>query len=261
MLKKRIVLLLFVSLPSYCAMAPAMRQLIISKPFFDNPHNIICAIKKTIDKIERKRLSYPDYAARKGIIWSDFWINTQTPSVIEECKKNIKITLIDNKLQKHNPESIFNYPTLKNILCQDILPKTLTLIKTSGWSRLPEKVFAQFFLQRCETSEPMDWHQDPGEDYDTMADFSLALMLSNQNDPVYGWQGGTFKIRSGLPLDAYSENDVETIIPEYNQALLFNNKIHSHAVTAITSTHGKRDLIVVPLYLGKEPKPIIEFKE
>lgn len=242
-------------------MVTRAKQLMIINPFFAKPQHIY-TIKKTIDEIEQKKLSYPDYAQRKGIIWSDFWINTQKPNIIEECKETTKLTLVGEKLQKHNPESVFNYPAVKDILCQNILPKMFALIKTNDWTVLPEKIFAQFFLQRCHSSEPMHWHQDPGEDYDMMADFSLVLMLSQQNDPQHGWHGGEFKIRPGLPTDSYTENDVEYIIPNYNQAILFNNKTHSHAVTAITSNNiaGKRDLIVVPLYFGKIPQPV-RFKE
>lgn len=262
MSKKLILVLLLVgSLPLYSAMVTQDKQLIIINPFFEQPHHID-TIKNISDEIEQNRLSYSDYAQRKGIIWSDFWIDTQGQNNIEECKDTIKLTLVDETLQKHNPESIFNYPVLKNILCQNILPKILTLITTNNWTLLPKKIFAQFFLQRCHSSEPMHWHQDPGEDYDLAADFSLVLMLSQQNDSQYGWRGGKFKIRSGLPTDPYNDNDIQTIIPQYNQALLFNNKTHSHAVTPITSenNNGKRDLIVIPLYFGRIPQPV-RFKE
>lgn len=232
-----------------------LRQFTIIKSFFTKKHSIR-TIRKTIDLIENKKLSYPDYDNRTGIIWSDFLVNTQNPETIQECKETIKLTIANNKLQRHNPESVFTYPAVKNILCQDILPRIFATIKINNWAYLPDKIFAQFFIQRCKSSPAMDWHQDPGGDYDTMADFSLVLMLSQQNDATHGWQGGEFKIRPGFPMDSY-ESEVKTIVHEYNQAILFNNKIHSHAVSAITShnNYGKRDLIVALLYLGKMPQP------
>jgi hypothetical protein len=235
-----------------------LKQIAIRKPFFAKSQTIK-TIRKTTDYVEQKKLAYPDYDKRKGIIWSDFFVNTQKPELIKECKNTIKLSLVEDTLQKNNPESIFTYPDLKNILCQQILPKTFALITTNGWAQLPHQIFAQFFLQRCHFSNTMHWHQDPGEDYDTMADFSLIIMLSKQNDPLYGWQGGEFKIRSGLPEDLHDESKVQTIVHEDNQAILFNNKIHSHMVTAITSENnqGKRDLIVLALYLGKVPKPYV----
>ena len=109
----------------------------------------------------------------------------------------------------------------------------------------------------------MDWHQDPGEDFDTMADFSLVLMLSKQDDPEHGWDGGEFKIRAGLPTDAYEETDVTHITPRFNQAILFNNRLNTHSVTEVLSrvAKTKRDLIVVPLYFGKPPMPVLPVAE
>jgi len=232
-----------------------VKPLITVRPFC-NGHST-CIIKKTIDKIEKKELTYPDYAQRKGIMWSDFWVNVAHPDLMEECTDTVKLTQVAGKLQRHYPQSVFNYPKVKNILCREILPKLFALIHTNQWAQLPEKVFAQFFLQRCSASEPMDWHQDPGEDYDITADFSLALMLSLQNDPTDGWNGGEFKIRPGSPTDEYKEEDVATIIPDFNQGIVFNNKINSHSVTQIFSigAQSKRDLIVIPIYLGNPPKP------
>lgn len=258
--KKLILILFLIPFPVNSAMTGAGKQLATIKPFFTHDQTV-CAIKKTIDQIQQKKLCYPDYAERRGIIWSDFWVSTNNPELIKECKNTVKLTRTANILQKQNPESIFQYPTLKNILCQHMLPKIFAFIRTNGWAKLPETLFAQFFLQRCHSSQVMDWHQDPGQDYDTMADFSLVLPLSQQNDPVYGWHGGEFTIREGLPTDPYNESDAQTIIPQYNQAILFNNKTHSHAVTAITSTNNQaqRDLIVVPLYLSHPPKPVVEW--
>jgi len=234
-----------------------IKELITIKPFFNSRN--ICAIKEAMRSIETQELTYRDYSQRSGGIWSDFWVNTTTPKIIEECKNTVKLTRVADKLEKQKPESVFNYPELKKILCKNILPQTFALIRTNGWATLPEKVFAQFFLQRCHTSEAMDWHQDPGEDYDTVADFSLVVMLSHQNNDVHGWQGGEFNIRSGLPNNTYNESDVTTLTQQFNQAILFNNKINSHSVTAITSNVEKteRDIIVVPIYLAKPPMPTV----
>ncbi len=104
----------------------------------------------------------------------------------------------------------------------------------------------------------MDWHQDPGEDFTVMADYSLLLMLSDQDDPKHGWSGGEFKIKSGLPTEVCSHDAMQTIIPKYNQAILFNNKINSHMVAAVTTRllKTKRDLLVIPLYFGAVPMPV-----
>ena len=258
--KKLIILFIFAWLPLRAAMIPFYaQQCMRSKNFL--PQKSIYVIRKTADQIVERQLSYEDYDKRKGIIWSDLVIETQPTKIMGEWKKSIKLTLVDGKIQKHNPESIMHYPHLKDILQQQILPKTFALLTIQRWVPLPlpKKIFAQFFLQRCHSSDAIAWHQDPGEDYTQMADFSLVLPLSEKNDLIHGWHGGDFKIRPGLPNEQYNEKDVRTIIHEYNQAVLFNNKQHSHAVTAITSptNQGKRDLIVVTLYVGGErPEPL-----
>jgi hypothetical protein len=252
---KLILIMFFLHiLPLHCAMAP-LRQLAIIKPFFAKAQTIH-TIRNTINLIERKKLTYPDYDNRSGIIWSDFLVNLKRPERITECKNTVKFTLVNNELQQQNPESVFKHAQLKNILCQEILPKTFAYIRTNNWAILPETIFAQFFLQRCCVGEAMSWHQDPGENYDTMADFSLVIMLSEQNHPTHGWDGGEFKIREGLPNNTYHENEVKTIIPQYNQAFLFNNKTYSHRINAITckNNQAQRDIIVVPLYLEKMPQ-------
>lgn len=243
---------------SFTPATACLRQLAVIKPFFTNPRSIHI-IKNSINLIERKKLTYPDYDNRTGIMWSDFLVNTQRPQLIEECKNTIKLTRVNNILEKQNPESVFEHKAVKDILCQQILPKMLACITINGWAELPETAFGQFFLQRCNSSNAMEWHQDPGEDYNVAADFSLVIMLSEQNDPRYGWHGGEFNIRSEDPENPYHEQKVQTIIPKHNQAILFNNKLHSHAVTPIIgrNNEAQRDIIVVPLYLGKRPKPVV----
>jgi hypothetical protein len=235
-----------------------IEQLAIMKQFLPDTTSIE-TIKKTIDDIEHKRLGYQDYAQRTGIIWSDVWVNTKQPIQLEECNETIKVTQVMGELANNNPQSIFTYPAIASIFSNEILPKTFEAIKT--WTPLREKVFAQIFLQRCSTSDPMDWHQDPGEEgyeIDSMADYSLVYMLSNQDDPEHGWIGGKFKVKPGLPSGDHDKKDVRKLIHCYNQAILFNNKLNSHAVTKITadSSNAQRDLIVIAIYLTKPPVPL-----
>ena len=237
---------------------PSIQQLEIINPFFSDVVTIDC-IKQIMDEIEQKKLDYKDYSNRTGIIWSDLIIHdTNNLEDLEECMDAIKLTEVDGMLKKHNPESLFAYPQMQSIFSKEILPKIFATIKKNEWATISKKAFAQLFVQRCHISDAMDWHQDPGEDYDTMSDFSLVLLLSKKEDVTHGWRGGKFKIRAGLPLDSYAEENVETLTPRYNQAFLFNNKLNSHAVTQIMSTveKSKRDLIVVPIYLEKLPKPV-----
>lgn len=62
-----LLLILFSFDPVNCC----LRQFAIIKPFFTKKHSIH-TIRKIIDLIENKKLSYPDYDNRTGIIWSDF---------------------------------------------------------------------------------------------------------------------------------------------------------------------------------------------
>ncbi len=235
-----------------------MQQAIIY-PFFQNEAHIV-AIKKRMDKMENKNLGYPDYAGRTGFIWTDFEVETENPNFMRACKDTVKLTEVEGKLQRHNPECMFTYPKIHKIVGQEILPKMFHEIESRNWAKLPPQVFAQLFIQRCHTSEAMAWHQDPGEDFTEMADYSLLLMLSDQHDPEYGWEGGEFSIKSGLPTDNCAQEDIQTIIPRYNQAILFNNKQNSHMVTAVTTQlfKTKRDLLVIPIYCGAIPMPVVQ---
>jgi len=254
-----IILLLIIATTSNCmeSQANAIQQLAIIKPFF-NKLRTITTLTNAMDEIENNGRSYPDYDKRTGLIFSEFWVKTAQPEKIIELPRRKILTLVGDELQGHSAQSSFDYPKIQRILTQEILPKTFKCIEENKWAPLPKKLFAQLYLQRCHTGDPMNWHQDPGEYYDTMADFSLVLMLSKQDDPVNGWMGGEFKVKAGLPGDAYNETDVKTIIHEYNQGVLFNNQINSHAVTAVLSNliKSKRDLLVVPLYFEKQPMPI-----
>jgi len=234
------------------------QQLTIIHSFLTNSASLI-ALKKRMDKIEKQNLGYPDYSKRTGLIWTDFFVETKHPEIVREYN-TVKLIEVSGILKRHTPESMFSYPEIQSIVSKEILPKMFQVIEAKKWTILPYEVFAQLFIQRCHTSEPMDWHQDPGEDYTIMADYSLLLMLSNQNDPECGWSGGEFKIKPGLPTEVCLEENIQTIIPQYNQAILFNNKLHSHAVTAVVAQllKTKRDLLVVPIYFDKIPKPVQE---
>lgn len=241
---------------------PAIKELTIIKPFFTSPKTIE-TLRAVIDKIQKKKLGYSDYAGITGIIWTDFWKVTQRRTEIVEDNKTVKVTLIDGVLKQHTPETFFNYPPLRNIFEKIVLPKMLSRIKR--WTnQLPYSVFGQLHVQRCSDSEAMDWHQDPGEQYNKMAAYSLILLLSKQDDPVHGWEGGDFSIRPGLPTDQYDEADVTTLIPTYNQAILFNNKENSHAVSRIIgkiSNQSQRDLLVTTIFFNDFPMPTLEAKK
>ena len=225
-------------------------QMSVVNPFFSDVRKI-AVIKKAMDEIENRKLGYDDYSKRTGLIWSDVLVKTVHPAEIVEEYATKKVTLVSGQLQGHQPQSISQYPELKTIVSHDILPKMFETVRI--WTSLPEAVYAQLFFQRCSTSEPMAWHQDPGEDFDPQANYSLVLMLSEQNDSQHGWAGGEFKIRSGLPESRYDETDVMTIIPRYNQAIIFNNQINTHATTEVINAmkNSKRDIIVIPIHLTK----------
>jgi hypothetical protein len=216
------------------------------------PEKSITTIKKVMDEIEEKKLYYPDYAGRKGVLWSDVWVAKKEKSLqITESKNTIKVSNPEDSVEKREPQSIFNYSGMSEIFAQEILPPMLNVVEK--WTTVPPKLFAQLFVQRCTTSDHMDWHQDPGEDYDVMANHSLVLYLSEQKNKKQGWTGGEIEIRPGLPTDKYYDSDVMTIIPQYNQGIIFNNQNNSHAVTKVipNSKETKRDIIVA--MWSKEP--------
>jgi 2OG-Fe(II) oxygenase superfamily len=224
---------------------PVVNQCKIIQPFFSNT-NTIKKIKQVMDNIENNNLGYNDYSNRKGLVWSDVAVKTSDPIQIIEEYKTKKVTEVSGIVQQCYPQSIRDYPLLEKIVTKKILPKMFDIVRP--WTNLPDLVFAQIFFQRCTMSQSMNWHQDPGEDYNPQAHYSLVLMLSEQDDPEYGWTGGEFKIRSGLPTDIYDEANVETIIPRYNQAVIFNNQINSHAAMQVIAKtqQSKRDIIVIP---------------
>lgn len=249
---------LFIGLPSMnMAMVRALQaslsqQRAIVNPFFSNTRSID-ALRQVMDGIEQKNLGYDDYSSRTGLIWSDVEVNTlRHAHIVRECQST-KVTEVRGKLATRDPESILSYPAAQSIVSTEILPTMFERIR--AWTQLPETVFIQIFFQRCSTSEAMAWHQDPGEDYDPQANYSLVLMLSDQADAKHGWTGGEFKIRSGLPEDNYDEACVDTITPRYNQGIIFNNQQNSHSTTEVVPNgeKAKRDIIVILLTLNKLP--------
>lgn len=240
-------------LSTYSMYKPAVKELAIIKKFI--PYiNDINLITRDLDTIENNKLGYPDYSSRTGLIWSDVEVGTGNPSNIIKEYVTEKVTLVNGELQLQTAQSLLAYPETKKIVCTVLLPRIFEQIEY--WKKshdttftMPKTMYAQIFFQRCSTSEPMDWHQDPGEDYDPQANYSCVLLLTDQHDLKYGWNGGEFKIRSGLPEDLYEEKDVQTIIPQYNQAIIFNNQKNSHAATAVIPRYKKaqRDLMVITL--------------
>jgi hypothetical protein len=245
-----------------------VKQLTLINPFFHKNKPITQLIER-MDFIENKGLSYPDYDKRTGLMFTEFEVNITRDKKLEKLGIAPELTLeelqtrpvrvlVNEQLEDHYAQSPFHYPEVKNILKKRILPTTLQSIIENKWAELPKKLIAGFYLQRCHNGDPMDWHQDPGEYYDPQANFSLVLMLGEQTDPQHGWTGGEFKVKPGLPKDDHREADVKTIIHEYNQGVLFNNQINSHAVTEVLANtpKSKRDIVVLTLYFGKRSVPI-----
>ncbi len=229
-----------------------VKELAIVNPYFSDP-NTIAKLTQVMDGIELSKKDYPDYSGRRGHVWSDVSVETATSTILEEFDTK-KVTEVQGKVEQRYPESIMNHPTLKDITEQEILPKMFKTVQQ--WKPLPKRLFAQIFFQRCSTSDPMAWHQDPGEDYTHQAHYSLVLMLGKQDDPKHGWDDGKFFIRSGNPTDIYDEEEVQTIIPKFNQGLIFNNQINTHSTSPVKTREGletKRDIIVIPLFFEKLP--------
>jgi hypothetical protein len=239
--------------------AQKINQLAIIHPFFKNTQSIK-VIRKTMDNIEEKNLEYPDYASRKGMIWSDLTVRKNNFACLTEHFNTTKLTMIDDVVEKRNPQKVVFYPKVRNIIIEQLLPAMFSTIEKRKWATIPKKVFAQLYIQRCHTSKPMGWHQDPGEDFTVMADYSLIVMLSDQNDKEHGWNGGVLRIKPTSYFEECPEEDVETVIHAYNQGVLFNNKENSHEVSEVITqlAETKRDILVLMIYFGEIPIPTNE---
>lgn len=228
-------------------------QVAVINNFFKSGQDIAAAMD-TMSEIQKHKQDYHDYANRRGGIWSDVKVRRGPQIKIIKEYPTKKVSLVNDALETHNPPSIFDYPAFKTVLLTKMLPKMFDIVEQ--WTELPDNIYTQIFLQRCTDSDPMDWHQDPGDDYDPQAEFSGVFYFSDQTNPIYGWEGGEFSIRQGLPTNPYDQADVTTIIPRYNQAIIFNNRRNTHAVTAIKAKteESRRDIAVITLSTDQLPR-------
>jgi 2OG-Fe(II) oxygenase superfamily len=112
-----------------------------------------------------------------------------------------------------------------------------------------------FVLQSLLSEELSDqkqhvrWHQDPSDYGNSVADYTLVLMLSDPFDPSNGWEGGELLLKNGIPTE---EGPAVLVTPKYNQAVLFNNKKNSHLVTAIKNARNgtARNIVIINVYLN-----------
>lgn len=212
---------------------------------------------KGAEKIER------GFDSRILFTWDYFRIKPQIPisELIERCDDDFPVfTVVDDNPYKPNPESIFDYPEISSIILEDIIPQILKVIPKL--TAIPQEKllvrteFHQLYITKNIRDQPNDihWHQDPGTNYGFKSDYTTVIMLSDQNDPKHGWDGGKFLLKPGLPAGT---TDFVTLTPRYNQAILFNNKENSHAVTKITKNEDQeteRSILIVEFYL-QEPSP------
>jgi hypothetical protein len=240
--------------PIYAAFFDDNKQQVATVfPYFKDQRSI-ATIKMIMDEVQKNGRCYDDYSNRSGVMWSDVEVTTAEPSTILWEFNTEKATEVGGKLQTQKPVSVLDSQQLKTIFENEVFPPLFKAVR--AWTDLPDTVFAQIFLQRCCASDAMDWHQDPGEDYAPQANYSLVLMLSEKDDPEQGWTGGEFKIKPGLQDEPCEDTQVKSIEHRYNQGIIFNNQINSHAVSAIASLAGKtakRDIIVIPFHMTQLP--------
>jgi hypothetical protein len=214
----------------------------------------INTIKQWMNQIENNGKSFLNYDDRIGISWDDYRINTttSTPELIKVCYDFPIVTYVANKLHWPKAQSIFDYAKIAQIFLSDIIPKTLHEVKE--WTPIPRELLVRTEVHRYRMTRSMNgkknnvvWHQDPGSFYKRKANYSIILMLSDQNNPCSGWSGGEFLVKPGLP---QAQTPFIKLIPRFNQAIILHNRAYSHAVTSIEAIHEKieRDLIIVELY-------------
>jgi hypothetical protein len=225
------------------------------------PVACIPPIEKDIDRIEAMQVTYKDYSGRLGAAWTDGRVRKANPASFVEEYNSRKVTAADaaeQEVQERYPQSITHYPALLSAVCDEALPRMIRAVEELTGIKLPDEIDVQIFFQRCSTSDAMGWHQDPGEEYphDAQALCSMVVALTDQDDPVYGWRGGEFKIRPGLPESSYNQEEVTTITHAFNQAVIFDNRENSHSVTPVIpkTVMGMRDLLIILLYDRGMPK-------
>lgn len=211
-------------------------------------------IQQWINEMCEQNRTYEDFDQRIGICWDDYWLERETQAVAIDPVA--KIVTINGEGVEQKPESIFSYPAISSILLNDVLPQYFQAM--SNQVSIPERVYVQTFVLRSilaltSNAKPqlVRWHRDPSE-YDTIADYTLVLMLSDPTNAQAGWEGGELLVKNGLPAD-YAP--ALKVTPKYNQAVLFNNKKNSHMVTTIRKHYGQgtRDIMIVNIYLN-DPK-------
>jgi hypothetical protein len=226
----------------------------------------IGVLRGAMDAIKKENLENPDYEKRPELLWSDVVVKISKEKdgtdalyakIVEEVEEfdTTKAKPLDGSLQQHKTPSLMSYPLIQSIICDDVFPRMLNAVESWEKKKLPKKFFSQICLQRGNTSEGRDWHQDPSEGCSQQADYALFILLSREDHPTEGWNGGEFKIRPSLPHNKHTESEVTTIMPCCNQGILFNNQANSHPITPVTCTTGisKRDLLIITLNRTKMP--------
>jgi len=198
-------------------------------------------------------LSYEEFDHRVGITWDDYWLDLNgaiSLLAVDPVKKYVGTIL-------KNPQSIFNYPQISAILLNKILPQYFEQV--AKHINLPQVVYMQTFMTRSILTKDLNnqrqhvrWHQDPSE-YDSFADYTLVLMLSDPFNEKTGWSGGELLVKNGMPTD---EAAAIKLTPKQNQAILFNNLKNSHLVTAIQNAKEgtTRDIVIINIYLTDPQK-------
>jgi hypothetical protein len=201
--------------------------------------------------------SYQDFDNRIGIVWDDYVIDIQDSPTLISIDPVSKYVVIKGQDVEQYPRSIFSYPTLSQILLKDILPPYLKSV--SHHTPLPSTLYMQTFVLRSllnpeniDKKQHVRWHQDPSEYPNSYADYTLVLMLSDPENPLTGWSGGDLLLKNGLP---ETTNPALKVHPRLNQAVLFNNKNNSHAVTSIKAlANSTRDIMIINIYLQDPSK-------
>lgn len=216
------------------------------------PQEKLTSLKGWID--DMMEVAYEDFDKRVGIVWDDYLLDIQespTLLAVDPVRKFVKIEGVN---VEQFPQSIFSYPKISAILLQDILPAYFKAV--SNHAELPAHVYMQTFVLRSLLSEELSaqkqhvrWHQDPSDYGNSVADYTLVLMLSDPFDPSTGWEGGELLLKNGQP-DA--DAPAARVTPRFNQAILFNNKKNSHLVTAIKNAKSgtTRDIVIINIYLN-----------